>query len=169
MITVAVVGPESTGKTMLSEALAKYYQVPLVPEFSRTFLNDLPRSYVEKDLIDIAKGQLANQEKAKTQGIDLVIFDTDLLVMKVWSSFKYGRIAPEILEEWEKNKSDFYILTYFDIPYEEDPLRENPEQRAELFEVYENQLKEAGLPYIIAKGNEEERLKTAIAAINNIS
>lgn len=169
MLTVAVVGPESTGKTDFARSFASRMEATYVPEFSRQFLTDLQRPYVKDDLVDITKGQLQSQERAKQQGSDLIVFDTDLLVMKVWSEFKYGSIDPFIAEKWKQNRCDFYVLTYYDIPYEEDPLRENPDQRPELFEVYENELKLAHLPYVIVKGSREERIAMAIAAINNIS
>jgi NadR type nicotinamide-nucleotide adenylyltransferase len=168
MITVAIVGPESTGKTEISKALAQHFKTKWVPEYARAFLSDLGRPYVEDDLVDIAKGQLDRQEQVKNESKDLVFFDTDLLVMKIWSEFKYGRVNPYIETQWELNMSDFYILTYFDIPYEEDPLRENPEQRPALFDIYKAALKQAGASYVVVKGDRAKRLQQAVSAINNI-
>ena len=35
MLKVAILGPESTGKTELAKSLAEFYRVDWVPEFSR--------------------------------------------------------------------------------------------------------------------------------------
>ena len=37
-IRVVLFGPESTGKTTLSTALAKYYNTAFVPEYAREYL-----------------------------------------------------------------------------------------------------------------------------------
>ncbi len=168
MITISVVGPESTGKTDLAEALARHYNTNWVTEYSRKFLNALERPYEFKDLSDIAKGQAKLQNEAQKNGGDLVIFDTDLLVLKVWSEFKYGKVDPFILAQLSLQRPDLYILTYFDIPYEEDPLRENPTQRPELFDVYEKELKDMGAPYLVVQGDRQKRLQAAISQINNL-
>jgi len=168
MITVAIVGPESTGKTEISKSLADHFKTEWVPEYARDFLTELGRPYEESDLVSITKGQLDHQVEAIRSAKDLVFFDTDLLVLKIWSEFKYGRVDPYIETQWDLTMSDFYFLTYHDIPYEKDPLRENPHQRPQLFELYEEALKKAGASYTILRGNRTQRLKQAISVINNI-
>ena len=54
---IAIVGPESTGKSLLSKELADHLQTVWVEEYAREFLNKLGREYKQADLIDIAKGQ----------------------------------------------------------------------------------------------------------------
>ena len=66
MLKVALTGPESSGKTTLTLALAEYFNAPHLLEYSRVFLNELTRPYVEQDLLPIAIGQL-NQEKKLEQ------------------------------------------------------------------------------------------------------
>jgi len=166
MKSVALVGAESTGKTELSEALAKKLNGRWVPEFAREYLNELGRPYQKNDLVEIARGQLEQQKKALHSSEELVVFDTDLLVLKVWSEFKYGHVDAFILDAWESQRADFYILPFYDVPYEEDPLRENPNERPALFSIYQNELTKAGLDYLIVRGSREERLSQACAALN---
>lgn len=168
MKKIAIVGPESTGKTELSKVLAAHYGVNWVPEYARTYLEPRNGFYEEKDLAKIANGQLKSQQGAISTNHDLVFFDTDLLVIKIWAQFKYGRVDPFITDAMEKHQPDLYLLTYHDIPYEEDPLRENPNDRAALFEYYEREVKSSNVPYAIIKGSREERSQAAIQAINNI-
>jgi len=61
-----------------------------------------------------------------------------------------------------------YLLTYIDTPWEEDDLRDRPEQRLEMFTAFENALKKYKKNYIILKGDKETRLKDASEAIDKI-
>lgn len=161
-------GPESTGKTTLAKALAKHFKTLWVPEFAREFLTELDRPYEKKDLIDMAKGQLKAEKQYRKKAKNLLILDTDLFVIKIWSEFKYGTCDPWILQQLAMDQANFYFLTHYDVPYEEDPLRESPGKRPELFKLYESALKEAGAPYFILKGPEEKRLDLAVKRINSI-
>lgn len=38
MLKIAILGPESTGKTMLAEQLAAHFHTDFVPEYSREYL-----------------------------------------------------------------------------------------------------------------------------------
>ncbi|NVK86250.1 MAG: ATP-binding protein [Cytophagia bacterium] len=168
MLTVGIVGPESTGKTTLAKGLAEHFNSIWVPEYAREFLSDLGRPYNQEDLISIAKGQLDAERKARRQAKDSLFLDTDLFVIKIWSEFKYGNCDPWILQQLSMNQANLYFLTHFDIPYEEDPLRETPEKRPELFHLYEQALKESGVLYAVIQGDERERLETAIQKVNSI-
>ena len=42
---IAITGPESTGKSTLTKALAIHFNTLWVEEFARTYLNNLGRSY----------------------------------------------------------------------------------------------------------------------------
>ena len=62
---------------------------------------------------------------------------------------------------------DYYLLCKPDIPWEEDRLRENPNERDDIFDVYETTLKKRNLNYKIVKGSIQERLITALDFIKN--
>lgn len=168
MLKVAVIGPESTGKTTLAKALAAHFDTVCVPEYARTYLTALDRPYEQKDLSTIAMGQLANEERLARSAPELLFLDTDLYVIKVWSEFKYGYCDPYILTSLHYNKADLYLLTDYNIPYEEDPLRENPEQRAELFDIYLKEMEASGCAFSIVRGSHKERLQRAIQKINDL-
>lgn len=166
MIRVAIIGPESTGKTALAKALAEKYDTLWVPEYARQYLESLGRPYVQNDLIDIARGQMEAQRVFMKGAKRLLFTDTDLHVIRIWSEFKYGNCDPWILQQLELQHFDLYILTYYDIPYEEDPLRENPDSRPELFDLYHDLLTERKLPFVVVKGDHESRMKQASRRIN---
>ena len=73
------------------------------------------------------------------------------------------------MEKGAKESSyDLYFLTYIDTPWVADDLRDRPDQREEMFLAFKNALEENQRPYILLKGNKEERLKKAITAIDKI-
>ncbi len=166
MISVAIVGPESTGKSTLTKSLSEHYQTIWSEEYAREYLTALERPYEQSDLLEIAKGQLEIADKVTMKSNSIVFHDTDLLVIKVWSEFKYGDCDPWIIKQFELNKADLYLLTDFNIPYEEDPLRENPEQRRELFEIYQQELIKSGANYQIVRGDLPNRLNQSVGYIN---
>lgn len=166
MIRFAITGPESSGKTTLAEKLALKANGTWIPEFAREFLEQLHRPYTQHDLDTIAKGQLKAWEKAPKN--KLQICDTEMLVMKVWSDFKFGSCSFFIKAALEKQKFDYYFLCQPDMDWEEDPLREHPEQREELFEIYLQELKNRGLPFTIVSGSKEERIESCLKLIHNL-
>ena len=60
------------------------------------------------------------------------------------------------------------MLTYIDIPWEADDLRDRPQQRQEMFALFEQALIKNKRPYILLKGSVDERMNTAINQINNL-
>lgn len=166
---IAVLGPESTGKSTLSKKLARHYNTEWVPEFARQYIDQLGRPYEEKDLVDIAQGQLEQEDIHAKNASRLLICDTTLLVIKIWSEFKFGRCDPWILQQMEQRKYDLYLLTYIDLPWEDDPQREHPTRREELFQIYLDELNSWDVRYQIIKGIVfSERKRMAVEAISEI-
>ena len=165
---VAVVGPESTGKSSLSEFLASHFKTNWVPEYARGYLDNLTRPYQQHDLLTIARGQIRLEDKYAYDSQDLLICDTNLYVIKVWSQYKYGTCHPEILNHIATRKYDLYLLTYIDLPWIPDPLREHPEKREELFNIYLNELKRQSVPCVVIKGQGEQRQRAAVKAIEKL-
>lgn len=163
---ISITGPESTGKSTLSEALANAYNTVWAPEYARSYLENLDRNYREEDLLAIAKGQLALQEQLEIEANQYLICDTDLLVLKIWSEHKYGRCHPWILKKLAETKYDLYILPYIDIPWQEDPLREHPHLREHFFQKYKQELQARAVNYIEVFGSIEQRMRQAIVSIN---
>jgi len=166
---IAIVGPECTGKTSLSVALATHYQTNWAPEFARQFIDLLERDYTQNDLLSIAKGQLTSEDLAAQQSKNnILICDTNLIVIKIWSEFNYGNCDPEIVKLLNERHYDLHLLTQIDIPWEDDPQREHPNEREVLFSLYKAELEKLKTPYAEISGNPEMRKATAIKAINSI-
>ncbi len=166
MKKIALVGPESTGKTILAARLSDHYHEPWVREYAREYLQKLDRPYVLDDLVNIAKGQL-RQERRAGQAADQYLFcDTNLLVIRIWAKDKFGCIPPEIESLWDPQEYDLHLLLYPDVPWEEDSFREDPARREALFSLYEEELELAQVSYAIIRGVGDERLKQACWALD---
>lgn len=166
---IAIVGPECTGKTVLSRQLAQQYNTEWVPEFARQYLDQINRPYEQHDLLKIAKWQITLEDELALMAKDYLFCDTNLLVIKVWSEFKYGTCDAEILALLHKRSYDLHLLTNIDIPWEFDPQREHPHKREELFNIYESELQKLKVPYTIVSGSYDQRLQHATKAIENLS
>ncbi len=168
MQKIVITGPESTGKTTLAELLAQHYHTQWVPEYSRTYLGQLNRPYEYRDLLVIAKGQLAREQSYQFNDKQFLFCDTSMLVMKVWSGVKYGKMDPWIDQQLKNNQYELFLLCKPDIPWEYDPLRENPADRDKLFDIYLQALKSYELKFDIITGNTPtQRLSKAINAIED--
>ncbi|MDX2247799.1 MAG: ATP-binding protein [Bacteroidia bacterium] len=164
-LKIAVVGPESTGKTTLTQKLADFFHTSFAQEVARDYLHTLKRPYTQPDLTQIARLQLAEEKRAEQNAREVFFADTNLLVIKVWSEYKYQSCDPWILENMKLDTYDVHFLTGTDIPWEEDPLREHPEQRDDLYEIYRRELSRAGVLFYELKGNAEQRLSDAVIVI----
>ena len=166
-LKVVVTGPESSGKSTLATYLHQHFESEIVDEYSRSYLESLNRPYQQEDLVIIAKNQLKAQNAAVAKG-GLVICDTGIEVIKIWSEFKYGN-CPETLVLMDDSSSvDLFLLCTPDLPWIFDPLRENPNDRDDLFNLYKQHLDAKEARYEIIYGEENERSALAAKAINDL-
>lgn len=164
MKKVVVTGPESSGKTTLALALAQAMRAWYVTEVAREHLTSLTRPYQEKDLLEIARSQMAIEdaglERAGPDG--LLVCDTDLLTIRIWSEEKYGRCDPWVIRQTQERPYDLWLLCRPDIPWEPDPQRENPFDRDRLFARHDELLRSLKKPFVIIEGEHHRRLQKAI-------
>lgn len=166
MIKIAVTGPESTGKSSICEAYGKKYKATIVPEFARLWLESKPNyRYTFEDVEWMAQEQFRLQSEALQSEAQLVLFDTDLLVCRVWMEVVFGHCPKWIAEESERNAFDFTFLMDIDLAWKDDPLREHPHLREELFFRYHNLLENSGRPFGIVNGLEEERFENSLTLL----
>ncbi len=165
---IAITGPESTGKSWLASGLAAHYNTAFVPEFARGFIDQLGRPYEYDDLLQIAKGQLSAEAKIEKQARDCMFCDTELIVIKIWSLHKYGKCHPFILEQIEQKRYDLYLLCDVDLPWQYDEQREHPHLRQYFFNWYRKELEDYGFNYSVVSGQGEERLMSAVNAVESL-
>ncbi len=162
---IALIGPESTGKTTLCIQLSEYFKTVWVPEFAREYFPTLKQPYTKNDVLYCAKMQIIKEDALATQANKLLFADTELINIKIWMLDKYGECPSWVEEKIMERKYNLYLLTTPDIPFEEDPLRENPERREYFFNVYKAELESRNFPYAIISGAEKARFEKARGAV----
>ncbi|MEN5087175.1 ATP-binding protein [Sphingobacterium sp. PCS056] len=167
LIKIAVVGPESTGKSTIAQAVARHFDTVCVPEYAREYCKNLHNEYTLQDEVNMYYGQIALENTliplAKN---NLLICDTTIMTIKIWCDYLFGDTPQDVKEEINNRHYDLYLLMDIDLPWEEDPLRDFPEHREHFMGVWESELKSLKANYIIISGLGDERLKNALEAIN---
>jgi len=167
---IVVTGPESTGKTLISEYLAKNLNGFLVPEFAREYITVLKRKYTYNDIEFIARMQIKQRKDIDKRSFDYVIFDTWLIITKIWFSEVYGKYPAWIDEAINNLSVDLFLLCKPDIPWIPDPVRENGgERRLYLFEKYKEEIIKTHTPYEIISGVNEVRYINALENVKKHS
>lgn len=167
-LKIAIVGPESTGKTTLAAALAVHYQTTFVPEIARNWLQQLGRNYKREDLAELAKLQSDAEDALLANSPSILIADTTLSVIRIWSEYKYGAADPEIVSQEEKRAYDLTLLTDADLDWEADPLRENPNDRMDIFSAYYRHLIRQNRDFSVIFGHGDERFQRAVRIIDQM-
>ncbi len=191
MLKVVITGPESTGKSTLASALSKHFHTKLTHEYARAYLetklalekskNNIKKAfqYDESDFYNMYLGQKQREEftlKAAKDKHKLVIFDTDALTYKIWYAEVFKNSDNTLLSQinfGEKTPHSGEIQTLYllcspqAIVWQSDPLRENPNDRDRLFNIYEKELITHKKTYFILRGSKNERLTEAINIIES--
>ncbi|QGK75694.1 DUF4301 family protein [Flavobacterium sp. SLB02] len=173
IIKIALFGPESTGKTTLAKQLAEYYETEWVPEFARDYLQEKweenQHICVADDMLPIAYGQVALENKKLASAKKYLFSDTNLMVTKVFSEMYYGFCDPLLNEAALEHDYDLFFLTDIDVPWEKDDIRDTPDGRESVFSVFKQTLIDTKKPFITLSGDKESRLAKATAIIDNLS
>ena len=173
LIKVVLFGPESTGKTTLSEQLARHYNTVWVPEYAREYLqnkwNNERKTCQPHDLLPIAAGQMMLENRLTEKASKILICDTDLLETKVYSEAYYIGHCDPVLEKYAlENAYHLYLLTDIDIPWEEDDLRDKPNEREQMFNYFKDTLIKHKRNFITLSGSKKKRLTTAVEHIDKL-
>lgn len=171
-LRVVLFGPESTGKTVLAEQLAVHFNTVWTPEFSRLYAeekaaNNETLSY--DDVLPIAIGQMELENEMILKANKVLICDTNLLETKVYSEFYYDGKCPEIVQKFAlEHTYDLHFLTYIDLPWQADSIRDKPLERKEMFEAFEQALIKNKKTYVLLKGTMKERFDDAVKHIHRL-
>jgi nicotinamide riboside kinase len=162
-LKIAFTGPESSGKTTISKAFAEEINGVWIEEYAREFLQ-VKRAYQQVDLDEIARVQQEKWSKSE----NILIADTEMTVLKIWSEVRFNSCSKYIKEAYHNQLFSHYFLCKPDIPWVEDPLRENPNDRDVLFDLYLNELIKMNRPFTILEGTIETRLTICKNVLNSL-
>lgn len=165
---IVLTGAESSAKSTLTRQLGERLHLPFALEFARFYLEEHGPEYDYDLLRKIARLHREYQREQIPPSAPVGIFDTDLINYKIWAEEVFGQCPPEIIEAIEQESSHVYLLCAPDLPWEPDPLRENPTDRDRLFELHRAEIERLGRPYEIVRGTGDERIACAEAALRKL-
>ncbi|MGA4439613.1 MULTISPECIES: AAA family ATPase [Psychrobacter] len=178
VITVAVLGAESTGKTTLCRDLAAHFDSLWVSEYMRTYLqakwDDEQLTCTWEDLLPIAQGQIKRENdlaKQVAQTLDknrYLFCDTSLFELMVYSHWYYGNCPAALEQAALAHHYDLIVLTEVDIPWVADDLRDSPYQRDEISAYFASQLSKHQKPFVRISGDRKERVRQVIAQLAHL-
>jgi NadR type nicotinamide-nucleotide adenylyltransferase len=164
MKRIVITGPESTGKTELARTLAEHFQTVWVPEYARSYVENLGRPYTREDVGNIARYQLSQEKEFHAKARNgFLFFDTWFIITKIWFDVVYGECPQWITEHISNSPIDLFLVCDTDLPWIPDSVRENGgEKRNELMQMYCREIESFGFHYAMVSGSGEDRLKNAL-------
>lgn len=163
--TICLHGPESTGKSMLSQRLAAHFQTALMPEYGRTWCEAFGTDLAMADLLAIATTHDAMTESLKRRCNRRLIADTDPLMTAVWADMLLGERDPWF-DAWDR-PADLYLLLDIDLPWIADGTRlfGSAAERQRFFDLSRAELERRGVRWALIGGQGDARFANALAAI----
>ena len=162
---ICLTGPESTGKSELARRAERELGATWVREYAREYAERVDRELTADDVEPIARGEIANLDRATGTTI---VLDTDLLSTVVYARYYYGACPAWIEEEARRRRADLYLLLDTDIPWQPDAVRDaGGDAREDLFDAFRAALDEFETRWQIVSGDGEARwnqLRAAVAA-----
>jgi len=162
---ICLAGAESTGKSVLTERLAAYYETAFVPETARDIITETNNCTLN-DLYRIAAAHAKAIIETTPCANKLLFVDTDINITKSYGRFLFDtQITPEAWIE-EANRFDLYLFLETDCPFVQDGTRLTKEERDKLSLFHKKQFAVNGVTYHSLKGNWEDRFTSAIQLID---
>ena len=166
-LTIALVGPESSGKSTLCCALAETFKTHFVAEYARTYFEkQRPEHYTPELIYELMNQQLELETQA-SQKAKILFCDTSAVSFAVWSKIRFGYVWPSIEARLKEHFNTFTLVLSPDLPWVNDGIRENPLDLKRIFNAHINFLHALALPYGIVKGTGPERMQSALAQLQN--
>ncbi len=172
---VTVIGAESTGKTTLSRQLADTLQADWVCEFARPYLEVTDGRVITQSMNAIWQGQLALQYVAKQSTRHYVLHDTDLYATVGYWQLPHvepllGSCPTALIHDARRQRSDLYLITLANIPFEQDRLRYGGDTRESPDQYWIDLCKRFDLPfYVIQSADQADRIAEALGIITERS
>jgi len=106
-IHIAIVGPESSGKSTISKYLAKLFNGVCIPEYGRTLSEIRGLNLSENDFNDIVRGQTALNNIMKN---DVIFNDTEFFTTYLFAKIYLNKDLEYIKQLGIEQKFDKYIV-----------------------------------------------------------
>jgi nicotinamide riboside kinase len=166
---IVITGPECSGKTTLAMKLSAVMKGVYIPEVARPLLTLTNNQYLLKDLLTIAKYQSALEQVVEGCGHGWIICDTSMLVIKIWSQYRFKEVDPLIEGYLQDSSADLWLLCEPLTEWHPDILRDAEQNRDQLFKLYHDELVRAGKEFLMVPNLPvEERLDLVYSELHNL-
>ncbi|WP_028972713.1 AAA family ATPase [Spirochaeta cellobiosiphila] len=171
MITkVVFMGAMSTGKSTITEALAKRFHTSFAPEYGREYwtTHQIDRRIGFEAFNDIAAGHIEREEIAFAQANKYCFVDTNAITTYMYALDYHGKAPDYLAKVAHENykRYDLFFLCDDDIPYDDTWDRSGEQKRSTFHKQVIADLKERNIPYIILRGSVEERMAIVEDVLN---
>lgn len=177
VVTIALLGTESTGKTLLGQAMAQAlaargHRVLVVAEWLRTWCDNERRTPRPDEQADIAQTQARQVQEAVEQLSATpstlaahVIADTTPLMTAIYSDWLFQDPSLYPMALAHQRSYAHTLVTGLDLPWVADGLqRDGPHVREPIDALLRAKLAVGGISYQVIYGSGEERLANALQA-----
>lgn len=161
---VALLGPESSGKTTLAHALALALRTRCADEYGRQLWTERQGQLDEADLLAIAREQVRREESLLCQSREVLVCDTSPLTTLAYSQLLFGRVAPE-LAQWAKRQYDLIVYCAADFEFVQDGTRVGPGFQREQDAFTRDELRRRGIDVLEVRGSIVQRLTQVLAVL----
>lgn len=167
LLKVVILGTECTGKTTLTEKLAKYFNCSFVSEAGRDIIAN-SNSFTFDDLYLVATEHAKRIDKSILADSPLVIIDTDIHTTKSYSLFTFEKELEISTDIYNSNRANIYLYLNNDVEYIQDGTRLSEAERNLLDLSHRQVLKDHNIDIIEVKGDWNERFEKAVVQINKL-
>lgn len=162
IIKVVFVGAMSTGKSTLTESLAKHFETVYASEYGREYWteHEVNRRIRLEEFDIIAKKHLEREESAVLEAKKYLFVDTNAITTYLYSLDYHGKAPAYVTQKALENaqRYDLFFLCDDDIPYDDTWDRSGPQKRESFQRQIISDLAERRIPYIVLKGSLENRI-----------
>ena len=166
-IKIVILGTESTGKTTMTEKLAKHFNCSLVLEAAREIIAN-SNNFSYDDLHLVATEHAKRIAKTILADSPLVIIDTDIHTTKSYTRFTFERELEISAEIYNSNKANLYLYLNNDVEYLQDGTRLSQAERNLLDLSHRQVLTDHNIDIWEIKGDWDERFEKAVEQINKL-
>jgi NadR type nicotinamide-nucleotide adenylyltransferase len=164
---ICLLGGESSGKSVLAEALAREFDTQHVHEYGRDLWQAKNGKLAFDHLLHIGLRQVAMEEQAAERANRYLFCDTSPLTTLFYSRHLFGRAEPE-LERLANHSYDLVVLCAPDFPFIQDGTRQDESFRAHQHEWYLRELAKRRIPFLLVEGSLERRVATIVDKLAEI-
>lgn len=171
MKVLVLAGPESSGKSWLSNEIHANFGGILVGEYVRHFIEREARLTCYQDITAIAQGQLGWEDEARSKQPSLLILDTHLLSNILWSRTLFGACPAWIEQALLARHYDLHLLLSPEaVAWHDDGQRCQPAlaDRQAFFQASRQWLELHGQPCQVLQEDWEQRKEAAFTAVSNL-